>query len=239
MDTNGYKMDTESHIIFVCPDSQYDIHGLEEAVYQEFGIAITRKTQIDNAAEILNRKGLVITLLKTNDNIIEDLDILTKERNKHNGINSPIILMAEKPIILMAEKPIQKDLLIKCSSLSGVDFVHLSLDHTMDVPLVLNKIRIFLDIHTYYVKMQHECEQRAKTQEELKRMAMAAPNSITIHDFDGNFLYANIMTFKMHGYTRNEFMSMKLCDIDTIESAKLQQERIQKLREKGELSFEV
>jgi PAS domain S-box-containing protein len=66
-----------------------------------------------------------------------------------------------------------------------------------------------------------------------------APNSITIHDDDGNFHYANKKTFEIHGYTQEEFMKLNLHDIDIPESAELIQKRMQTIREKGNARFEV
>ena len=43
-------------------------------------------------------------------------------------------------------------------------------------------------------------------------MSDDAPSSITIHDFDGNFLYANKETFRLHGYTREEFLAKDLAE---------------------------
>ncbi len=40
----------------------------------------------------------------------------------------------------------------------------------------------------------------------LARMSDDAPASITVHDFEGNFIYANEETFRLHGYTREEYL---------------------------------
>jgi PAS domain S-box-containing protein len=66
-----------------------------------------------------------------------------------------------------------------------------------------------------------------------------APGSITVHDFNGKFLYANRKTFEVHGYNKDEFMSLNLHELDVPESETLIQERIELINRYGEASFEV
>ena len=73
----------------------------------------------------------------------------------------------------------------------------------------------------------------------LANMSDNAPTSITIHDFEGNFLYANEHTFHLHGYTREEFLSKNLHEIDVPESEGLITERMQQLQVHGFLDFDV
>ncbi len=73
----------------------------------------------------------------------------------------------------------------------------------------------------------------------LADMLNAAPNSITIHDEKGNFLYANQKTFEMHGYDPEEYMALTLKEIDVPESADLIQKRMQSIKEYGYGAFEV
>ncbi len=73
----------------------------------------------------------------------------------------------------------------------------------------------------------------------LAFMLDTASNSITVHDFDGNCLMVNQRTLDMHGYTRDEFMSLSLSQLDVLESAGLISSRIQELLERGEGVFEV
>ena len=73
----------------------------------------------------------------------------------------------------------------------------------------------------------------------LAQMVDAAPSAITVHDFEGNFLYANQRTFDLHGYSREEFMALNLKEIDMPESAALIAPRMQQLQETGEAEFEV
>lgn len=84
-----------------------------------------------------------------------------------------------------------------------------------------------------------ETKRFEKRLKELVHMLDIAPNSIMAHDFEGNFIYVNEMTLKIHGYTREEFLSLNLKDIDTPQSAAMIAERIKIIREKGEASFEV
>jgi len=67
----------------------------------------------------------------------------------------------------------------------------------------------------------------------------AAPNAVTVHDANGRFLYANSKCIDMHGYTREEFLSLSVHDIDVPESQELYLQRVQAIQERGEATFEV
>jgi len=74
----------------------------------------------------------------------------------------------------------------------------------------------------------------------LAQMLDTAPGSITVHDEEGRFLYANQKTLELHGYDdRDEFMSLNLGELDTPESAALMEERVQQIVEGGGASFQV
>lgn len=83
---------------------------------------------------------------------------------------------------------------------------------------------------------------RKQAEEALETMAEMldnAPNSITVHDMNGRFLFANRRTFELHGYQPEEFLSINLCDLDVPESAALLDERFRRITEEGEARFEV
>ncbi len=73
----------------------------------------------------------------------------------------------------------------------------------------------------------------------LVRMLDEAPDSITVHNTDGRFLYANRKTFALHGYDENEFMAINLHDLDMPESEAMIMERFRQIEENGEATFEV
>jgi PAS domain S-box-containing protein len=73
----------------------------------------------------------------------------------------------------------------------------------------------------------------------LARMSDDAPASITVHDFEGNFIYANEETFRLHGYTREEYLKKSLHEIDVPESEKLIAERMQQIHDTGVAEFDV
>ncbi len=73
----------------------------------------------------------------------------------------------------------------------------------------------------------------------LAEMVDFAPNSITIHDSEGNFVYANRRTFELHGYTPEAFFNLKLQQLDVPESAEKIEARIREAQEIGEATFEV
>ena len=75
--------------------------------------------------------------------------------------------------------------------------------------------------------------------EVLAAMLDVAPNSITVHDINGNFYYANQKTFEIHGYSPNEFLTINLHDLDVPESAALLTERFELIAKQGYTTFEV
>ncbi len=73
----------------------------------------------------------------------------------------------------------------------------------------------------------------------MAKMLDVAPSAITIHDFEGRFLYANRKTFDLHGYEASEFMALNLRDVDVPESSELIPDRLRMIEERGEAAFEV
>jgi PAS domain S-box-containing protein len=53
------------------------------------------------------------------------------------------------------------------------------------------------------------------------------PASVTVHDAEGRFLYANATTFDYHGYSEDEFYKINLHQLDTPETERLLAGRIQ------------
>ena len=82
-------------------------------------------------------------------------------------------------------------------------------------------------------------KQKAENIKILAEVSDISPVSIIVHDFEGNFLYANQKTFNLHGYSEDEFLTLKLHEIDTPASASLIEARMQRLVEAGEALFEV
>ena len=67
-----------------------------------------------------------------------------------------------------------------------------------------------------------------------------APASITVHDTEGRFYYANQMTIDLHGYEDiDDFMQINLHELDVPESEALIAERIRTIEETGEMRFEA
>ncbi len=73
----------------------------------------------------------------------------------------------------------------------------------------------------------------------LTEMLDVAPNSITVHDWNGRFLYANQKTFALHQYSPDEFMTINLHQLDVPASAAQIEPRMRQIAETGESAFEV
>ena len=84
--------------------------------------------------------------------------------------------------------------------------------------------------------------ERKEMEETLKILAQIsdeAPAAITVHDFEGTILYVNDEACRLHGLTRDEFLSRNLHDLDVPESEQLISERMQQILDKGEADFDV
>ena len=73
----------------------------------------------------------------------------------------------------------------------------------------------------------------------LVNMLDIAPGSISIHDKEGMFLFANQKTCEIHGYTPSEFMALNVHELDVPESEALLAERFELIAKQGYATFEV
>ena len=92
------------------------------------------------------------------------------------------------------------------------------------------------------IGVHHDITEKLEAQENIQilgDLVESFPASITVHDLAGKFLYANQKALELHGYTKEEFFSKNLSEIDTPDSQKWISERMALLQEKKELSFEV
>ncbi len=83
---------------------------------------------------------------------------------------------------------------------------------------------------------------RIQAEEDIRLLGQLldlAPASITVHDPEGNFLYANQETYKSHGYTKDEFLELRVNEIDVPESTQLYEGRLDLLRKNSEVFFNV
>ena len=93
-----------------------------------------------------------------------------------------------------------------------------------------------------FVCFCRDLSERIRRDEKLRMMAEMldiAPSSITVHDMQGQFLYANRKTFSLHGYDEGEFMALNLHELDVPQSQKLIEERLRRIQDEGEAEFEV
>ena len=96
---------------------------------------------------------------------------------------------------------------------------------------------------THYQGIVVDISERKQAEEYMELQAQMldqAPSSITVHDQHGHFWYANQKTLTLHGYaSREEFLSLRLSDLDVPESQALMDERMERIEREGEALFEV
>ncbi len=95
--------------------------------------------------------------------------------------------------------------------------------------------------HSAYVVIEDITESR-RAAEQIRMLAElvdAAPSSITVHDYDGRFLFANEHTLALHGYSKEELLALNLHELDVPESEQRIEERMELLRRHGRASFEA
>ncbi len=98
------------------------------------------------------------------------------------------------------------------------------------------------DAFTGLLGITRDISERRRAEERIRILAELLdvfPASITVHDLDGKFLFANKQTLDIHGYTKEEFFNLGLSGIDVPESAQLMGSRVQLVLQEGEASFEV
>ncbi len=103
------------------------------------------------------------------------------------------------------------------------------------IPAMINGKKVFVESFSDITELKSK-EDRIRI---LAGLLDLIPASVTVHDSEGRFLYANAKTFKYHGYTEEEFYRMTLHELDVPESEKLLDDRIRRLDEIGEFSCEV
>ncbi len=84
--------------------------------------------------------------------------------------------------------------------------------------------------------------EKRKSEEQIRQLASMvdlAPSAIIIHDFNGNPIYTNQRNLDLHGYSKDEWMSLTLSQIDLPKSTDSFRERIDLIKENGEAYFEV
>jgi PAS domain S-box-containing protein len=120
----------------------------------------------------------------------------------------------------------------QCAGIVGFDFVRERRDWG---EVELNLLSIFAHILSN-LRDRKLAEDRITM---LARIVDMAPSSITVHDEQGRFLYANRKTFEMHDVDERQFLATNLHDIDTPESEAELDARFREIREEGEAIFEV
>ncbi|HLD35527.1 MAG TPA: PAS domain S-box protein, partial [Planctomycetota bacterium] len=94
----------------------------------------------------------------------------------------------------------------------------------------------------YFIVQIKDITNSIKAEESLRMHSELLDNStdsIFLHDDQGRFTYANKAAYQTRGYTKKEFMSMTLADLDTPEYAKLIPFRMSQIKQNGRVRFEA
>ncbi|MDY7077709.1 MAG: MASE3 domain-containing protein [Chloroflexota bacterium] len=78
-----------------------------------------------------------------------------------------------------------------------------------------------------------------KSESRYRTLFDSASDAIFIHDLTGRFLEVNRVACERLGYSREELLQMTLADIDLQESVATMLERIEELRQRGQVFFDV
>ncbi|WP_370574715.1 PAS domain S-box protein [Methanomethylovorans sp.] len=92
------------------------------------------------------------------------------------------------------------------------------------------------------IGMHRDITEQRESEEQthlLASLLATSPASVTVHDLEGNILYLNPNTYKMHGYSQEDMEYFNLQQLDDPETAQKIPERMQKIIEEGGASFEV
>jgi len=120
----------------------------------------------------------------------------------------------------------------ECAGFVGFDFVR---ERRQWSEVELNLLSVFAHILSN-LRDRKLAEDRIAM---LARIVDLAPSSITVHDDQGRFLYANRKTFEMHDIDEERFLATNLHDLDSPESEAGLEARMRAIREDGEAIFEV
>ena len=119
-----------------------------------------------------------------------------------------------------------------CTGFVGFDFVRSH--HALS--------EVERDLLAVFANILANLHDRRRAQQQIAMLATIvdlAPSSVSVHDESGRFRYANRETLELHGYTAEEFLAVNLHDLDTPASEVLLDERIRRIREHGEATFET
>ena len=159
-------------------------------------------------------------------------EVVGKTRWEIPHVDTDPALMRTHDALLAARKPF-KDLLIK----------RMGLDNTLHYARISGE-PMFDQQGRFkgYRGVGRDVTERERAGEEIRRLALmvdTAPSAITVHGFDGRFIYANQRASELHGYSPEEFLALELRQLDVPGDARLIDARMQELRDRGEASFEV
>lgn len=233
----------KGEVILIVDDDPYTLESIS-SLLNEHGYSVVACGNAADAMAKLQENRIDIILTDIRMPVVSGIELL----EKIHSFNSEI------PVILMTAYA-ELDIAIDAIRRGAFDFITKPYKHDYLIYIIEKaiKYRRLLNIEKDY-KYTLEDTVRKRTQEltdaliihkkaeeELKLRAQlldAATDSIFVHDFEGNFIYVNEAAYKSRGYSKDELMGMNLYALDTLEYAKLTEQRIKKLPEKGATTFE-
>ena len=118
------------------------------------------------------------------------------------------------------------------------------IDPNIGLPLLVTTSPIF-DDQGEVAKIIHIAKDITKTKlAEMKlhiaaNLFGAASDSIIVHDLEGRIVYFNESAYKTRGYSRDEFQTLTIKDLETPDNPRFFEDRMKELFEKGEATFEA
>ncbi len=188
---------------------------------------------LDSATDSINVIDLEGNIIYINDRTCKSLGY---SRDEMMGMNLRQIVSTEfVPLIETRTKEI-----LEKGELT-FETAHIRKDGSI-VPLELHARVIEYDGRKLILDVGRDITERKKLEEELKLESLlldSTTDSIYLRDENGTIVYANRASYETRGYTKEEFMSLKIQDFLDPDDAKSLGQRTQAMLERGRLAFQV
>ena len=205
-----------------------------------YQMELDREALIKHYDYIVKYANDIIILHDENFNIVEVND---KALKSYGYSREEIIGLKMENIVAPESQAQMKSRIAALDGDSGQIFETIHRNRSGKVfPVEVSLRSINIEGKTYFQGIVRDITERKEAEQRnlyLTELLDNANNSIMVYDMDGKYIYANKRTYEMHGYTKEEFVHLKLSQLDAPESAALISSRMETLRDKGETVFEV